>query len=112
MFFEQSKFIHGTRGVLSQIFENVSLRKKIKDKLPKVTERMIDNRMKPFIQDQINLRIEFGMLNKKDINQSDISENIKNMLINRYLFKQIEVSHRACLNLKGKTILKKFLNIY
>jgi hypothetical protein len=86
--------------------ENVSLNKKIKDKLPTVLERMIDNRMKPFIENQINHRKDYGLLNKKDIKHSDLCDDVlKNMLNNKYEFKKIEVSNRACLNLKGRIFL-------
>ena len=37
---------------------------------------MIDNRIKPFIENQINHRKDYGLLNKKDIKHSDLCDDV------------------------------------
>ena len=109
MFYKFSGFIHGTRGFLNQIEENISIEVYVRDNYDKAISQIYDNRIRSWLKNKNKKYYEDGLINSTSTNE--ISKDLQDFLHNKYPNKEINVSLRACYKSTGKylKLYSKFL---
>jgi hypothetical protein len=59
---------------------------------------MIDFKMKTFISNQIVLKLNYGLVDKKEINKTKVDDEILNFLKKDRFYPNIFVANRACVD--------------
>jgi hypothetical protein len=96
MFYKYSGFLHGTRGFLNQIEENICSEVYVKDNFEEITNKIYDNRMRSWLLNRNNKTNINGILKYIDFN--NISDDLKEFLHLNYPNQKIKVGNIAFLD--------------